>query len=174
MTDPLQVRAGERGVIRLFALDLPPEQVTFLREPGALAQVLGVQTLDETQADILKPEDLGEIGLSGYLVDGAGVPPSQIAPDAARLDARKGAVLVLRSRAFDGAATIAPAPGVRLIGTYGETLPDWGGAEPIATASAHPAPVSPRARRDRARRIGGSVFAVVMLALAAILLMVLL
>ncbi len=45
----LTLSAGERGVIRLFALDMRPEEAKFLHEPGAADQVLGVSGLDPEQ-----------------------------------------------------------------------------------------------------------------------------
>lgn len=176
MSDPLDVRPGEARVVRLFHLDLPPEQIRFLRdEPAALADILGVGTLDPVQADLLRLADLDDLGLSGYLTEGMGVPAAALVGDAARLDTLEGHALIVRSAAFDpGGQRLAPKPGVALIAHYGEPGPDWTATAPIRTQSAkaspNPAPrPSPRAARARARRIGGGVFAVVMLALALLL-----
>lgn len=174
MTGPLTVPASERGIVRVFALDMPPEQARFLSEPGALDQVLGVQGIDPADAQIIRIADLEEFGLLGYLTEGAGIPPSELAADRARLKALEGHVLVLFSRAFGGrAVTLAPHPGLTLIGAYAVEPTDWRGG-PIETDSAKPysggARASPRAARSQARRIGGLVFAVVMLLIALALL----
>jgi len=159
MTDPLTVPAGERGIIRLFALDMPPEQVRFLSEPGAVAQLLGVADLDPAQTDIITLDDLKDIGLAGYLEQGFSIPADQI--DHTQLDALTGHALLIRSRAFKGqAATLTPDPKITLIATYTEPSTDWS-ATPIETASAKPC-LSPRAARSQARRIGFSLFAVIM------------
>jgi hypothetical protein len=74
-------------------------------------------------------------------------------------------VLLIRSPAFGGAETrLTPAEAITLIGVYGEERPDWSGT-PIETASAKPysAPkLAPRKARAEARRIGATLFAVIM------------
>jgi hypothetical protein len=163
MNDPLNVRVGERGVIRLFALNMPPEQVRFLAEsggePGAADQLLGLSGLDPEQIDIIAVDALDDLGLAGYLAEGCAVPKDQI--DRAQLRDVTGHVLLIRSRAFNNdAARLTPAPQLTLIATYCETQTDWS-AEPIETASARPR-LSPRAARSRATRIGFALFAVMM------------
>lgn len=170
--DALIVPEGEHGRIRVFALDLPPEQAEFLREPGAVDQMLGLAGLDPAQIDVIRLRDLEELGLAGYLTEGCGLPEELIEADRAMLKALEGYVLVVRSPAFKGKpAVLAPEPGVRLIATYVEPGTDWT-AEPIRSDSAKPysAPrQSPREARSRARRIGGGLFAVVMLLIALVL-----
>ncbi|MDK3017247.1 hypothetical protein [Pseudodonghicola flavimaris] len=172
MSDPLSVVAGEHGVIRVFALEMRPEQAAFQREEGAAAQMLGVATLEPGQVDVIRIADLEELGLAGYLTEGCGIPDAQIAPDRARLAALTGWVMVVRSRAFGGrAAQIAPAPELRLVATYREPGTDWTAA-PLKSQSAEPfsaARPSPRAARARARRIGATLFAVVMALIALLL-----
>lgn len=160
MSDPLEVKAGERRVIRLFGLDMPPEQARFLTEPGAVDQVLGVNGLDPGQIDIIKLADLEQLGLAGYLAEGCGVPQDQI--DRARLQDITGHVLLIRSQAFAGQAVrLKPAPQLTLIATYLEPATDWS-AQPFESVSARSRP-SPRAARSRAQRIGFSLFAVMMI-----------
>ena len=73
--DPvIHIPAGERGLIRVFDLDMRPEQIKFLREPGALAQVLGIEDLNLDQVEIFPITDLEDLGLVGYLTEGSGVP----------------------------------------------------------------------------------------------------
>ncbi len=159
----LDISAGERGVIRLFALDMRPEEAKFLREPGAADQVLGVSGLDPEQIDVFPVSDLEDLGLHGYLSEGCGVSEDQL--DRARLEAVDGWVLVLRSAALGGrAATLIPDPRLRLIGLYTEEATNWSGG-PLETESARPysAPrVPPRQQRARAQRLGATIFAVVM------------
>ncbi|TDK43769.1 hypothetical protein [Antarcticimicrobium luteum] len=170
--DALIVPEGEHGRIRVFALDMRPEQAEFLREPGAADQVLGLAGLDPAQIDVIRIADLEGLGLTGYLTEGCGLTEEQILPDRALLEGLEGYVLVLRSRAFQGAAAVlAPDPEVRLIASYDEPDTDWR-AEPVRSASAEPysAPRSaPRAARARARRIGGGLFAVVMILIALLI-----
>lgn len=171
--DPvLHIPAGERGIIRVFDLDMRPEQAKFLREPGALAQVLGVEDINLDQVEIFPLTDLEDLGLVGYLNQGCGIAADQLTTDRARLTSLTGHVLLIRSRAFGGdEIRLTPASQITFIGAYGEDQTQWTGA-PIQTDSAKPysAPrLSPRASRAKARRIGASLFTVVMLALLALL-----
>lgn len=174
MGDPLHILAGERGVIRVFALDMPAEQVKFLSEPGALEQVLGIEDMNRDQVEIFPVSDLEELGLSGYLSEGCGVPADVLAPHEPALSQLEGYVLLIRSRAFRGAETrLTPANPVQLIAALDVPGTDWS-AKPLQSESAalHSAPkMPPRAARERARRIGFTLFAVMMTLILAIFLL---
>jgi hypothetical protein len=161
LTAALAIPKGERGVLRLFALDKAAES-------GAVAQLLGVADLDPDQIDVIDLADLSGLGLAEYLTEGFAISPDQL--DRARLDALTGHVLMIRSHAFRGrATTLTPSPQMTLIATFDETPTNWT-SEPLQTASARRR-LSPRAARSSARRIGAILFAVVM---ALVLLIVLL
>ncbi|WP_424985153.1 hypothetical protein [Microbulbifer sp. S227A] len=164
MSELITVSAQETGVLRLFALDMPREQVRFLDEPGALDDVLGVSGLDTDHVEIFPVGDLDELGLRGYLAEGHAIPKDQL--DASLADVT-GHVLLLHSRAFGGKAiTLTPDAALRPLGVYSVTPTDWTAHPSPVPASARPytgAPQSPRAARNRARRIGGGIFAGVML-----------
>ena len=172
MSGVIHIPATERGVVRLFALDMRPEQAVFLKEPGALAQVLGIEALDMEQVEIFPVSDLEDIGLAGYLSEGLDVPRDQIDADSAMLAAVEGHVLLIRSRAFDGQEVrLTPADQITLIGTYGERQASWSAAQ-ITAESAQPftAPMlPPRKARAEARRIGATLFAVVMTLIALLI-----
>lgn len=160
----LTVAPHEHGVIRLFTLGMRPEEAKFLREPGAVDQVLGVGGLDPEQIDIFPISDLEDLGLYGYLSDGCGVSEDQL--DKADLAALEGWVLVLRSAAFQGrAATLIPDRRLRLVGFYTEEGTNWTGG-PIETESAKPfsAP-QPMIANDTPRRIGSALIVVLVLML---------
>lgn len=168
MTDPLHVHKDEPRLVRLFALDMPPQQARFLRQPGGAAQALGVDQLDDTEAEVFDIGDLGDLGLTGYLNDGCGISRDQL--DEVRLAALSGWMLLVRSRAFGGrAVTLTPQAGVRPVGVYFEAGTDWS-AMPLSADSARrgsaPPRVAPRKIRAQARMIGLSLFLVVMLAIA--------
>ena len=152
-------------MVRVVRPDVGPVQAGVLREPGALAQVLGMDALDMEQVEIFPVSDLEELGLAGYLTEGMGVPEEQIAPDRGRLAALEGHVMVIRSRAFGGRELrLTPAEQIKPVATYGTPGTSWSGA-PIETESAKPysAPkLAPRKARAEARRIGATLFAVVM------------
>ncbi len=158
----LTVLPHERGVIRLFALHMRPEEAKFLREPGAADQVLGVADLDPEQIDIFPVSDLEDLGLWGYLNDGCGVSEDQL--DRVALDAVDGWVMALRSAAFKGQPTVlAPDPRVQLIGLFTEQATNWSGGR-IETESAKPfsAPQTP-AQDGRPRQMGSAALAVFIL-----------
>ncbi|MFW8635724.1 hypothetical protein [Cribrihabitans pelagius] len=176
MAEVIHIPAGERGVVRLFALEMRPEQAAFLKEPGALAQVLGLENSgiepDMEQVEIFPAEDLEDIGLAGYLTEGLGVPQTQVEEDRAMLEALEGHVLLIRSRAFAGREVrLTPAQSITLKGTYGERQTNWESA-PLSTESAElysAPPLPPRAAREKARRIGATLFAIVMALIAVLI-----
>ncbi|WP_083100550.1 hypothetical protein [Pseudophaeobacter leonis] len=173
MSGVIPIPKAERSVIRVFDLDMPPEQARFLAEPGALAQVLGLEDIDLDHVEIFPVSDLEELGLAGCLIQGCGIPEEDVAPDRAALTAIKGYVLLLRSRAFAGAATrLTPASQITLVASYGEKPINWSAPAMPETDSSRlysGTKLPPRAARAQARRIGASLFAVVMCLFALIL-----
>ncbi|MCA0929864.1 hypothetical protein [Ruegeria profundi] len=158
----LTIAPHERGVIRIFSLDMRPEEAKFLREPGAADQVLGVQGLESGQIDVFPVSDLEDLGLFGYLNDGCGVSADQL--DHKGLEAIEGWVMVVRSAACGGrAATLTPDKRLRLIGFYTEEATNWTG-EPIETESAKPFSAPQTAPQDnKPRRVGSAIVALVVL-----------
>ncbi len=158
----LIIAPHERGVIRLFSLDMRPEEAKFMHEPGAVDQVLGVEGLDPEQIDIFPVSDLEDLGLYGYLSEGCGVSVDQL--DRTKLEAIEGWVMVLRSAAFgDRSVTLSPDPRLHLIGLFTEEATNWTG-DVIETESAKPysAPQSPPAD-TKPSRIGSAVIALLIL-----------
>lgn len=161
MSDPLIIPRAERGKLRLFALDMRPEEVAFLQEPGALCDVFGAKDLDEGRIQIVRISDLDDLGLSGFLREGCEISEDELAAHAQALAAVSGAVVLLPSTAAPGGGTLHPDVRLRYLLTLTETGPDWRAGGPIETASAAPysAPrPSPRDMRRQATVIGGSIF----------------
>jgi hypothetical protein len=173
MQGVIDIAQSERSVIRVFDLDMQPEQARFLVEPGALAQVLGIEKIDLDHVEIFPVSDLEELGLAGYLIQGCGIPENEVAPDRAALAAISGHVMLLRSKAFAGAAMrLTPASQITLVASYGEKPINWSAPAMAETDSSKlysGAKVPPRVARAQARRIGASLFAVVMCLVALIL-----
>ena len=150
MSNPLHIRKGEQRILRLFSLDMRPEEARFLREPGAVAQVLGIAALEDEQVEVFPVSDLEELGLAGYLTEGCGIDSTQL--DEPALQAAQGWVLLVRSKAFGGQeAQLSPDPRVQLLGIYTEDGTDWS-AEPIETESATPYSAAPPVSDAEARR----------------------
>ncbi|WP_299080586.1 hypothetical protein [uncultured Ruegeria sp.] len=159
----LIVSPQDHGVLRLFSLDMRPEEAKFLREPGAVDQVLGVDDLDPGQIDIFPTSDLEDLGLFGYLNDGCGVSADQLNRD--ELDTVDGWVMVVRSAAFKKkAATLEPDPRLHLIGVFTEDVTNWAGGV-IETDSAKPysAPGTEPNDSETTNRVGSAVLVLVIL-----------
>jgi len=121
VSDVMHITAHETGVVRLFALELDQAEAKRF-DAAALGAALGGADLDDPQVDIIDTDVLDELGLSGYLTDGMGVPEAEIAPLAARIDALDGWVVVVRSAAFGGqAVTLTPRAPLRWVASFGET-----------------------------------------------------
>lgn len=124
MSDKINVKAGDRGLVWVFAVDLEgAEAANFNRRNGEwpAQKALGADTLDPEHVEVFPVDDLEGVGLAGYLEDGLGVPEDQLDDMRARLDAQKGWVMVVTSKAFDGTAqTLAPRAPLRLIGSFSE------------------------------------------------------
>ena len=122
----MQVKPNERGLIRLFTIDLPPEEINAFTTHAAdsgwpLKDSLGATDLDENRIELFDVKDLDDLGLSGYMTEGLGVAEQDITPDAMRLDALTGHVLIVHSAAFLGnAQSLAPRAPLRWMGTYSE------------------------------------------------------
>lgn len=132
---------GERGQIRLFAVNRPVEvmarDLKTADKSAVIGDLLGFTPADDT-AEIFPISDLTGVGLPRYLTDGYTVTDAQITRDRARLDALDGYVLLLFSSAFDGAeTTLTIGPDLTLIGTYGEEQPAMTAA-PLTADAAQP------------------------------------
>ncbi|WP_101065540.1 aspartate carbamoyltransferase catalytic subunit [Roseovarius salinarum] len=125
MSETVEVKPGEHGTVRVFAIDLPAEDVSAFAEPQddawPLRDALGSAHLDPDQVEVIALDDLAGLGLSAYLSEGHRIPDNQLADMKARLDSLRGHVLVLPSRAFGGQAqTLTPRAPLRLVGTFFE------------------------------------------------------
>ncbi|MDJ0826404.1 MAG: hypothetical protein QNJ16_12940 [Rhodobacter sp.] len=159
MTDPTEVPAGEREVVRVYALDLEPAAAAAYKAPPEgdaadwpLRQALGATALDPSQVELFAAADLKGVGLPGYLIDGLGIAAPDIDPDRAALEAETGHIVVVLSAAFQGTAqTLTPTPPLRPLGTYRMAeaerprapMPVPGDEAPEMTPGAAPAPGPP-------------------------------
>jgi hypothetical protein len=125
MTRTLAIPPGERGTVRVFAINLPPEEArAFAADPTAVPRALGAPDLDPGHVDVFPVSRVAALGLPAFLAEGHGIPPEALAGDAAALDALDGHVAVVAAGALGPAArTLTVAPPLRLVGTYRESLP---------------------------------------------------
>ncbi|TMM55524.1 hypothetical protein [Sulfitobacter sabulilitoris] len=176
MTGPIHIPKGERGKIRVFAINRPvPEILSALEtmsKPDLARDLLANASLDTATAEIFPVADLVGVGLAGYLADGYAVDEAQIAPDRARLEALDGYVLIVFSDSFGGEeVTLTPGADLTLIGTYSEFEPVTD-LPPLTADSAQPYTGAPGVTPPApARGPAGSAMAV-MAVIAALALLV--
>ncbi|WP_050929273.1 hypothetical protein [Aestuariivita boseongensis] len=180
----MRVEPHERGRLHVFAVNLsasdlsarfsPPETGADRLQPPAdlLEDLTGATGLDPKGAELVPLSDLVGLGLSGYLTEGLDIPADAVAPAKRRLDALEGYALLLGSRAFQGKAfALGETASLTHIASFDQPGTDWSGAGPIPSQAAklhsRPLPTS-RAERYRSQRVGAAIFAVVMLALVAL------
>ncbi|MEM8536830.1 MAG: hypothetical protein AAGF56_03105 [Pseudomonadota bacterium] len=127
MSERFDIKAGERGVIRLFTVHLAKADAETFAERDLmtgdwpLSRALGVEDINTDFVDLFAVEDLGELGLTGYMIDGLGIDEAAIDEDRARLETVQGFVLVVLSSAFKGlSVSLLPRAPLRWIGTYFE------------------------------------------------------
>ena len=118
----IDIKKGEFGLIRLFALSMDKADATMLSGNGiGIADALGTGMVDAGGVSVVPIDVLDGMGLYGYLQEGEGVPKDQLMSDRAKIDALDGFVMVVRSSAFKGLAqTLDLTPQVTLIATYRE------------------------------------------------------
>ncbi len=177
MTGLLHVPAGEREVVRVFALDMTAPEAEALAEgrasnggPSGLAALLGAPRLDRDHVEIFPAADLAGVGLPGYLTEGLGVADAEIAADRTALEAESGYIVIVHSPAFGGkAARLSPTPPLRHLGTYRLEQADAPGTLPPAADSSAPARPAPEPARPL-RRLPRALVLVVLLAAALLVL----
>ena len=161
MSGLIEIPPNERGRLRLFALD--DELSMEITHSGVLDHLylaLGTDPLHDLDVQIVQLRSIEDMGLPAFLQDAYDIDPAEIAPFINILNALTGTVTLLRSGAFNGhALQLTPTEQARLIATFNEPQSDWT-AKPMPTPSL--SRTSPRAARSRARRIGLSLFAVMM------------
>lgn len=173
MSDKIQISPRETGIVRVFAVDIPADQIAaFTARNGRwpLREALGADALDPEHVQVFDVADLAGVGLPAYLTEGHAIPADQIDPMRTRLSAQTGTVMVITSRAFAGEQQVlTPTAPLRLIASFSEahtpisfdTLPD-ASAQPQQTD----APAPRKAPSDAA--ISGRVAMVALLVLAVL------
>lgn len=113
---------GDARAIWVFTADLDPAAFKTFAKPGEhwpLAQALGLPGLSPASVETFLTSDLEEYGLERYLTEAHGMDPASVAPDAARLAALEGPVVLLFSRDLpQGATRIDPELPLAFIGRY--------------------------------------------------------
>lgn len=175
MSDKIQIKASETGVVRLFAVDIPSAEIDAFRARNGrwpLREALGAEALDADHIDIFDAADLTGVGLPGYLTEGHDIPDAQITESRAQLEALKGTLMVITSSAFLGQAqTLTPRAPLRLIASFSRAQ-DPVTFQPLPDASARMPEVEekPARKRPSDAAMSGRVASVVLLVLALLVL----
>lgn len=172
MKDPLNVVAGERGVVRIFTTDLDPEGDAAIT-PANVQKLLGRDIeLDPKKVEVFPARVIETMGLPMYLHEGYGIPTEDMAGKAAVLDALNGLVILVPSSAFQGRdVRLSPNPALRFIAAFREEPK----APPVrmspgAASEGVVAPERPsRAYREAERHFKWWIVALAALALSAAL-----
>ncbi|WP_143849639.1 hypothetical protein [Octadecabacter ascidiaceicola] len=122
------VSATERGLIRLYSIEMPAEETpAFIDQPleddavWPVMDALGARYLDSDFIEVFDVASLEEIGFKGYLILGNGVAEEDVAPYAELLDQVTGTVLMVVSSAFGGfEQELSPKRPLRHIATFKE------------------------------------------------------
>ncbi|WP_439119092.1 aspartate carbamoyltransferase catalytic subunit [Marivita sp.] len=126
MSTEMHIKSSERGVIRVFHIDLPREAIErFTTQAGTgewpLQYALGAKTLRSAFVEVINIRDLGDMSLLQYLINAHDVSGADFQAMRTRLDALTGFALVLPSQAFDHTEQdLAISNPLRWIGTFNE------------------------------------------------------
>lgn len=154
MDDLLHISAGERGTVRIFAVDIDAAERRKILEPkpdtaptgAALGDLLGVDWIAPDHADLFDVADLDDLGLMGFLSQGAGISDTDLDAHRSLLDPLTGTVLIVYALGFSGEKqTLTPDARVRPVACLREAKAPIQ-FEPLRSAAAagqldQPAPV---------------------------------
>ena len=131
MSERMQVRSSESGLVRLFAVDMDEAEARALSEALAagesgaearLAAMLGAERVLAEKVELFPVSNLAGLGVPGYLEQGHAIPAVELAPHRATLDGLLGWLLLVPSSAFDATEQVlSPKAPLRWIGTFAET-----------------------------------------------------
>ncbi|MGR3492223.1 MAG: hypothetical protein ACU0DW_09205 [Shimia sp.] len=167
----LTIPAGERGVIRVFALSIPASEAGALIDSGpGRASLLGVDALPDRATEVVRIKDLEGVGLSGYLTQGHGAKASSVAQDRAKLEGLAGHVLLLFS---DGEERHLTTDGrARLIGAYPQEGADMSAPPLESEAAKREQPDDPPTKKPMSDARMSGMVATAVLAFIALLVIV--
>lgn len=168
MSDRMDIRESETGIVRVFQLDLPPEAIErYTVQAGTgewpLKYGMGAKRLSASFIDVVRIRDLEDMPLTTYLHRAHGIPEDQLHDNAVQLNTLRGHVLIFPSQAFAHTAqTLTVRTPLRWVGTFQEVKPTRAKA-PLRSRSA-------KRRTGRGQPLGdsGPGLPIARLALAAL------
>lgn len=132
MSDLYSIPANAVGAIWVFQIDLAePELAEFTDQITSangevniwpLRDALGVAHLNADYTEVFQAETMKEYGLARYLTEANGMDLDSVSPDAAKLDALNGSLLLLFSSALlETELNLNPINPLQLVGRYTES-----------------------------------------------------
>jgi len=169
--------------IWVFSVDLPAAEIpAFQHETKTgngqtnwpLRDALGLKeaVLDPEHIELFEAKTIAEYGLARYLTEANGMSEASVAPDADRLDALSGHVLLVFSRGLpEGFTGLHPRDPVHFVGCYTEEKAQDPGlplhSETAQGQSYHP-PAAPRSKPVSDAAMSGRIATLALLVLFAI------
>ncbi len=101
-----------------------------------IAELLGRDDARLTHVDLIAVDDLDEIGLAGFLLDGPGVPAEELTAHKARLEALSGFVLILYPGVFETDTEFTLGPDLTMIATLNQEPTRWEATQTLASEAA--------------------------------------
>lgn len=180
-TDTTVLPLGDFRAIWVYALNVSDADwgalLSDARDPEddsavlPLPKALGLRGLDTDFIDFMVNDELEALKLSSLLIEAHGMDADSVAPDAARLDALRGQVLLVHSSALGSKApSTDPEPPLTFVGRYSEALkmdatPMAPDTSQIAAAMEPSDPVPPKKKPSDAA-MSGRVATVALLVMA--------
>lgn len=123
MSDDLTVpKRDDARTIWVFTAALDPVEFEVFSQVGdtyPLAEALGLPGLGPASVETFLGEDIAEYGLDRYLTEAHGMDHASVAPEAARLTALRGPVVLLFARDLPaGIDRLDPRPPLAFVGRY--------------------------------------------------------
>ena len=118
----LEVRAGEHGRVRIFALGYRVSmELQHFEAVDRLAEALGVESLKAEDVQIVDLSAVREMGITSFLIEAYGITEDELTPLSKTIYDLTGHAAIVRSGAFGGRdIVIAPSDEVRLVATLHE------------------------------------------------------
>lgn len=161
----VNIPANDFGQLRIFALDIEPPIELRDKAPEGIAGAFGV-LLNPDYIDVVKVGDLAPMSLGQYIQQGYDITPDPA--DSAVFEKLTGWIIIVMSRATDGAETVLDlAPGLRHVTTVADPS-TFEPVAPINTASADGI-ITPKTKAPMSdARMGGMVATAALLLLFAV------
>lgn len=168
MTQTVKIPAFSPKPVIVLAVNRP-EEVLRKATKGAdrkalISDLLGRTDAAMTHVDLVAVQDLDEIGLTGFLRDGPGVPAQELVPYRARLDALEGFVLILYPGVFNVDTEVALGADLSLIAVLNQEPTHWEDAHALRSDAATELTPGKKIPSDAA--MSGRVAMVALLAIA--------